>query len=58
VDTSPTSIVACLWFNALVAGWNTTDSNSHVTDAIVPLASSLGKLLFWCQLQQSTLPEL
>jgi hypothetical protein len=42
VDTSPTSIVACLWFNALVVGWNTTDSELHAMDAIVPLARDFG----------------
>jgi hypothetical protein len=41
-DASPTSIDACLWFNALVIGWNTTDSELHATDAIVPLACDLG----------------
>jgi hypothetical protein len=53
-----TSIVACLWFNSLVVGWNTTDSELKATDAIVPRARSLGGLLFWRQLQRSTLPEL
>jgi hypothetical protein len=56
-DTSPTSIVVSVWFNALVVGWNTTDSELHATDAIVTLAHSVGGLLFWRQLQQSTLPE-
>jgi hypothetical protein len=54
----PTSVVACLWCNALVVGWNTTNSELHSTDAIVPLVRNLGGLLFWCQLQQATLPEL
>jgi hypothetical protein len=47
-----------LLINALVIGWNTTESELHAADAIVPLARSLVELLFWRQLQQSTLPEL
>jgi hypothetical protein len=35
-DISPTSIVACLWFNALVVGWKTTDSELHAADAYCP----------------------
>jgi hypothetical protein len=50
----PTSIVACLWSNALVVGWNTTDSKLHATDTIVPLARSLGGFLFWRHLQRLT----
>jgi hypothetical protein len=38
----PTSIVACLWFNALIVGWNTMDSELHATDTIVPLARDFG----------------
>jgi hypothetical protein len=53
-----TSIVPCLWFNALVVGWNTTESELNATDATVPLARSLGELLFCLQLKQSMLPEL
>jgi hypothetical protein len=42
-DTSPT-LTDCCWFVvfALVVRWNTTDSELHATDAIVPLALSFG----------------
>jgi hypothetical protein len=39
VDTSPT-LTDCLWFNALVVSWNTTDSELHAMDAIVSLVRS------------------
>jgi hypothetical protein len=39
VDTSPTLTDCCLFvLYALVVRWNTTDSELHATDAIVPLA--------------------
>jgi hypothetical protein len=37
VDTSPT-LADCLWFNALVVGWNTTHYELDVTEADARLA--------------------
>jgi hypothetical protein len=46
VDTSPTLTRLFVVF-ALVVRWNTTDSELHATDAIVPLARDFGSLT-WC----------
>jgi hypothetical protein len=43
VDISPTLTDCCLFVvYALVVRWNTTDSELHATDAIVPLARDFG----------------